>query len=114
MDESFALPGIRRRKRVQLRGMRFEIPSNATTLQVQWYGNEVGNPGSLNVTIFGDKNGALDPPKNLQARMRITRPSPIPPVGRVEFRATGSFSAGYYWIKFSSPSSDKSNYYTVY
>ena len=94
--------------------MRFEIPSNATTLQVQWYGNEVGNPGSLNVTIFGDKNGALDPTEKL-ASSNANYSSFTNSTGwQSGVQATGSFSAGYYWIKFSSPSSDKSNYYTVY
>jgi hypothetical protein len=95
-------------------GMRFEVPSSTTTLRVQWYGNEVGSPGSLSVTIFGDENGRMDSSEEL-ASLNASASSFTNSRGwQSGVQANGNFSAGWYWVVFSSPSSNVNNYYTFY
>jgi hypothetical protein len=94
--------------------MRFEVPSNTTTLQVQWYGNEVGSPGSLSVTVFGDKNGGLDASERLASLNASAQSFTHSRGWQSGVQANGNFSAGWYWVVFSSPSSNENNYYTFY
>jgi hypothetical protein len=94
--------------------MRFEIPSSTNILQVQWYGNEVGTPGLLNITIFGDGNGGLSPGEKLKSVNSTTSSVNNSTGWQNGVQVTADFTAGWYWVKFASPSSDASNYYTVY
>ena len=94
--------------------MRFEVPSNTTALQMQWYGNEVGNPGPLNMTIFGDKNGSLDSSERVASSLVGSSSFSNITGWQSGIRTTESFSAGWYWVVFSSPSSNANNYYDIY
>ncbi len=94
--------------------MRFDLPSSTTTLQVKWYGNVVGNPGNLNMTIFADKNGGLDSTKKLASSVASASSFTNSTGWQNGVQAKGTFSAGWYWVKFSSPSSNQNNLYTIY
>ena len=94
--------------------MRFEIPTASSVLQMSWYGDEVGSPGKLSATIFGDKNGLLDSGDKL-ANVNMSASLFTNSIGwQTGMRTSGNFSAGWYWVVFSSPSSDRSDYYTFY
>jgi hypothetical protein len=81
---------------------------------VRWYGNVVGNPGNLNMTIFADKNGGLDSSRKLASSVASASSFTNSTGWQNGVQAKGTFSAGWYWVKFSSPSSDKNNLYTFY
>lgn len=94
--------------------MRFYIPDNESGLNLQWYGNSVGNPGTLSITIYPDidKNNfssaslsnATQDISNLTQLASWQRPAHM----------SGFFSVGYYWAVFQCPVCNSSDYYNVY
>ncbi|MDA4123004.1 MAG: hypothetical protein OK456_07490 [Thaumarchaeota archaeon] len=94
--------------------MRFQLQANTSSIGFSWYGSKVGDPGTLDIQLYGDQNGSLD-----TARLIATYA-----VGASSFtNVTGwqsgqsapmNLTAGNYWAKFSSPTSDNSSYYQVY
>lgn len=94
--------------------MRFKVPTNAQELQIQWYGFEVGTPADLQVAIFRDKSGSLSASQEV-ANLNESASSFTNSTGwQSGVHVPGGFSAGWYWAKFSSPTSDKTNHYTFY
>ncbi len=94
--------------------MRFEIPSNSTTLLISWFGNEVGNPGSLSVTVYGDKNGGIDSTRKVAISNASASSFSVTAGWQSGLVAKGNFSAGWYWAVFTSPSSDGNDYYDFF
>lgn len=94
--------------------MRFALSANVTSLGVSWYGSRVGNPGPMVIDFYADSNGSLDAKKHITGSevkgLSITNSTgwqsgPNFPI---------NLTAGFHWVKFSSPESDSSNYYKVY
>jgi len=94
--------------------MRFNLQANVSSVGVSWFGNEVGKPGPLNMTLYQDRNGSLYTSGVIGTYIagasffnNVTGWQSFPTVSL-------NLTAGYYWVKFSSPSSDKSDFYQIY
>jgi len=94
--------------------MRFNLQANVSSLGVSWFGSEVGNPGPLIMELYPDRNGSIYTAGHI---------GPYQAGATLFSNSTGwqslpdirvNLTSGYYWVKFSSPSSDKSNYYQIY
>ncbi len=94
--------------------MRFQIPAHTPELQLQWYGNKVGNPGDLQAVFYGDQGGGLVSSRDLAAANATSVSFTTGTGWHAGIRVAGNFSAGWYWVKFLSPTSDSSNYYNLY
>jgi hypothetical protein len=99
--------------------MRFFIPANESELQIEWYGAATGNPGLLVGTIYPDDDGVISTGASLasssESASAVSSSSSSPSMGwQPPLIFHHDFTKGYYWIVFSSPSSDASNFYDVY
>jgi len=94
--------------------MRVTMPKVNGSFTVSWYGNAVGSPGNLSVSVTRDEAGTYTLAHALQtAVIPATNVSAVagwqPPI---EF--TGNLAAGSYWVVFSSASSGGRDYYNVF
>lgn len=94
--------------------MRFEVPSSISTLQILWYGCEVGTPGNLQVAVFGDKGGRLNADREMATSNASATFFTSTPGWQEGVQVSGNFTAGWYWVKFTSPSSSNTNHYSFY
>lgn len=93
--------------------MKFYLPKNTTGgINVQWYGEKMGNPGALSVLIYSGVSGHLSgPPVSNQT---VDESSFTGSTGwQKPISFSGNFSAGYYWILFSCLGNSQ-NYYNIY
>lgn len=94
--------------------MRFELPVNVSSLGVSWYGNEVGSPGPMVVVLHADVNGSLDSSRQL-AVYEVSASSFTNETGwQSDPSVPINLTSGYYWVTFSSPSSNSDDYYQIY
>ncbi len=94
--------------------MRFNLPVNVSSLGVSWYGSAVGSPGPMVVTLYADVNGSLDSSSQL-AIYEVPASSYTNETGwQTGPSVPINMTSGYYWVTFSSPSSNSGNYYQVY
>lgn len=93
--------------------MRFYIPSKESEIQLQWYGNKVGNPGSLSFELFADANDTL--PKSPLSTGNLSSSTVSTSAGwQRAIQLYGNLPSGYYWILLSALSGDSADYYAVY
>lgn len=99
----------------QMLEMKFYVPQNESSIQIQWYGNRVGSPNDLKTIIYRDQGGTPNPTQT-QVAIGNESSSSVSSVpgwnGPIQY--AGSFSQGYYWIIFEAPSINDRNYYNIY
>lgn len=95
--------------------MEFAIPKNESEIEILWYGQSTGHPGPLEISISRAGTNGQSVANNTisnQTQSASTIANNTRWQGPVVFN--GNFSAGYYWIDFSSPTSNAQNCYTLY
>lgn len=94
--------------------MRFALQANESSIVIQWYGNKVGDPGPLTLTVQNDVNGA--PALNSVVANSTMSSAGVSSVTGWQSGVSlkGNFSAGFYWVLISSAQSDSNNYYNIY
>lgn len=93
--------------------MRFELQGNVSSLGISWYGNKVGDPGPMVIELYADAKGSPDPAKVL-ASYQVDASSFTNATGWQSGPSIPiNMTSGYYWVNFSSPTSEKSSYYRV-
>ena len=82
---------------------RFYVPNNETSLQIAWYGNKVGNPSPIDLSVFEDANGSPIMNHALANASQTSNFVSITAGWQGELSVSGNFSSGYYWALLSSP-----------
>ena len=94
--------------------MKFELQTNTSSLVTSWYGSEVGSPGPLVLEFFGDADGSINLTDSIATRQTPGSYFSVSSGWQSTPDMPINLTAGYYWVRFSSPLSNKSNYYQVY
>jgi hypothetical protein len=95
--------------------MSFYIPSYEHQLQLEWYGNKIGNPNNLNLTIFSaGTNGSFSTNHVVASQTQSSILVGVVTGWQPPVELEGDFLPGYYWIVLSSPSSNASDFYQIY
>lgn len=71
-------------------------------------------PGSVNAQVFADSNGSLDQARELGNASVSPSEFTADPGWQSSLDFVGNFSAGFYWVTFSSPTSNNESYYAMY
>jgi hypothetical protein len=87
--------------------MNFYIPVTVRGLEIQWYGQKVGNPGDLFVEIYS--NGVLVA-NGSETSTSISNSTEW----QNPIRFTGTFVEGNYQVAFSGSSENPANYYEIF
>lgn len=94
--------------------MRFYLGSQQNEILVRWYGAELGSPGDLLGSLYRDQNGSFAAADSI-ATQTLAPSSALDTTGwQAPMSFRGNFSSGYYWVEFSSPSSNDTNNYGIY
>jgi hypothetical protein len=94
--------------------MKFFLPKNESEIQLSWYGDQVGQAGNLVAQLVPDDNGTLVVGDAIGNATQDASTITATAEWQAGVQFTGNFTSGNYWVVFSSPSSDSSNYLTVY
>ena len=94
--------------------MKFFLPKNVSEMQLSWYGNKVGQAGSLLAQLVPDHNGSLVVGDATGTATQQASSISVTAGWQPSLQFIGDFVSGNYWVVFSSPSSDSGNYVTVY
>ncbi|MDA4122809.1 MAG: hypothetical protein OK456_06485 [Thaumarchaeota archaeon] len=94
--------------------MKFFLPKNESEMQLSWYGDQVGQAGSLVAQLVPDHNGTLVVGDAMATATEEASNITATAGWQAGVLFTGNFTSENYWVVFSSPSSDSENYVTVY
>lgn len=94
--------------------MRFYLPVPKSHIQLQWFGDAVGNPGILLVSIHADDNGTLSSNHLVGNANQTLSPDSTNPAWQPPISLAENFNKGFYWAVFSDPSGNAQSHYQVY
>ena len=94
--------------------MRFYLASQQNEILTRWYGDEMGSPGDLLGSLYRDQNGSFTAADPMATQTFVPSSTSATTGWQAPMSFPGNFSSGYYWIEFSSPSSNDTNNYGIY
>lgn len=93
--------------------MMFQIQSPQNSINVQWYGDAAGNPTALSVRIYSYENGTPNMGSKIANASFASGNFTGIPGWQASMQFSANFTSGRYWIVFSCPSCDLSNFYSI-
>ncbi|MDA4117645.1 MAG: hypothetical protein OK455_04800, partial [Thaumarchaeota archaeon] len=94
--------------------MRISLPQTHGPFTVSWYGDAVGNPSNMSVSLVRDEAGTYTLANALQTVVMSSANVSSTPGWQQAIGFSGNLTAGSYWVVFSSPLSNGQNYLEVF